>query len=296
MAYRKLNPYLAALTAILLWSTMGSAFSLTLRHISPTMLVLLSSLSSLLVLSVASVVGNKKLLNLPSNAREWRCSALSGLFNPFLYYLILFKAYSLAPAQEALALNYTWPLTLSIFSMLFLGQSYSWKQWLCLLISFVGTLVIITHGKLGNWHFEQPAGDGLALLSSVVWAGYWILNLRNPRDRIAKLQMGFLTGSVYIILYVWLSGQFEIPDTKALFGGMYIGIFEMGLTFLLWLYALQNSRHTSRIANLVYLSPFLSLFWISLILGEKIVPTTLIGLALIVIGILLQHHFSKVKP
>ena len=34
----------------------------------------------------------------------------SGFLNPFLYYIILFKAYSLLPAQEALSLNYTWPL------------------------------------------------------------------------------------------------------------------------------------------------------------------------------------------
>ena len=42
-----------------------------------------------------------------------------GLVNPFLYYLVLFKAYDLLPAQEAQAINYTWALMLAFLSVIF---------------------------------------------------------------------------------------------------------------------------------------------------------------------------------
>jgi drug/metabolite transporter (DMT)-like permease len=61
----------------------------------------------------------------------------------------------------------------------------------------------------------------------------------------------------------------------------------MGLTFLFWLKAMQYSRESTSIANLIYLSPFLSLVFIHFILGEEILWSSAFGLALIVAGILL---------
>ncbi|NJK98814.1 MAG: EamA family transporter, partial [Bacteroidales bacterium] len=46
-----------------------------------------------------------------------------GFLNPLLYYLVLFKAYSLLPAQIAQPLNYTWPLILVILSIIFLSKN-----------------------------------------------------------------------------------------------------------------------------------------------------------------------------
>jgi drug/metabolite transporter (DMT)-like permease len=63
----------------------------------------------------------------------------------------------------------------------------------------------------------------------------------------------------------------------------------MGLTFVLWLSALRLSASTARIANLIFLSPFLSLLFIHLFVGEQIVPSTLVGLALIMGGLLVQR-------
>ena len=44
--------------------------------------------------------------------------------------------------------------------------------------------------------------------------------------------------------------------------------------------------------NLIYLVPFLSLLVITLVLGEKILPSTVVGLLFIVAGILLQKAWG----
>jgi drug/metabolite transporter (DMT)-like permease len=88
-------------------------------------------------------------------------------------------------------------------------------------------------------------------------------------------------------------GRLHIPDYRGLLGSAYVGFFEMGITFALWLRALKLSRTTAQVSNLVYAAPFLSLGVISLVVGEKILASTLIGLVFIVTGILLQRYFSK---
>jgi drug/metabolite transporter (DMT)-like permease len=95
------SAYAYGLATVLLWSTVASAFKLTLRHADPVQLLCISTLvSTLTLLAVLTLQG--KLSHLRRiNAQDLRRSALLGLLNPFLYYLILFMAYDLLPAQEA---------------------------------------------------------------------------------------------------------------------------------------------------------------------------------------------------
>ncbi len=95
-------------------------------------------------------------------------------------------------------------------------------------------------------------------------------------------------GSVFIFLSILLFAKIEIPDLKGILGAVYIGLFEMGITFLLWLKALKLSRTTAHVANVAYLAPFFSLVVISFVVNEKIFPSTIIGLIFIVGGIILQ--------
>jgi drug/metabolite transporter (DMT)-like permease len=66
----------------------------------------------------------------------------------------------------------------------------------------------------------------------------------------------------------------------------------MGLSFLLWSTATKLTLSTSRIANMIFLSPLLSLVLINTFLGEKILVSTLAGLGMIMCGLVLQRVFS----
>jgi drug/metabolite transporter (DMT)-like permease len=70
----------------------------------------------------------------------------------------------------------------------------------------------------------------------------------------------------------------------------------MGLTFALWSTALRLSSGVSRIGNLIFLSPLVSLVFIATILGEPIHPATLVGLALIIPAVLLQQRGNPTPP
>jgi drug/metabolite transporter (DMT)-like permease len=76
-------------------------------------------------------------------------------------------------------------------------------------------------------------------------------------------------------------------------GSVYLGIFEMGITFILWLMALKLSSTTAKVSNLIYLSPFISLILIHFFVGEVILLSTIIGLLFIVGGIIIQQYLKS---
>ena len=177
--------YAYALTTVLLWSTVASAFKLSLRHVDHFQLLLVACAVSILVLSVILVVQGRWRLVLSYSGRQYAQSLALGLLNPFLYYLILFKAYDLLPAQEAQPLNYTWALTLAFLSVPLLGQRLSVRDLLAGLVSYSGVVVIATRGDVSGLHFSDPLGVVLALGSTVIWALYWIYNTKDERDPVA---------------------------------------------------------------------------------------------------------------
>lgn len=287
--------YLFALAAVLFWSTIASAFKITLQYLDYVQILLYSSFVSTSVLWILIVNQNKTVLLYRIQWKDAGKAALRGFLNPFLYYLVLLKAYSILKAQEAGTLNYIWPITLVLLSIPLLKQKISWFSLLAILISFSGILVISTEGNILSFSFREPYGVFLALISSFFWALYWILNVRDKKDELLKLFLNFGFGTLFILAYLLIFHRFTLPNSFGLMGAAYIGLFEMSLTYFLWLIGLKYSENTAKVSNLVYLSPFLSLIFIQIILGENILLSTLVGLALIVSGIILQYFLKGKK-
>jgi len=280
---------LFAISAVLLWSTVATAFKLALRYLSPIELLLFSgSFSTVLLGVILAFQGNFREV-FRCTRQEYVLSILLGLLSPFLYYLVLFKAYDLLPAQQAQPINYTWAITLSLLAVPLLKQRIGWQQWLALVISYCGVVVISTEGKPFSLHFTDPLGVALALFSTVIWALYWIFNTRDRRDPVVGLFVNFLCSFPFVLGYYLLTTEVRMPHYYGLLGAAYIGTFEMGACFVLWLMAMKLTDNTARISNLIFLSPFLSLFFIYFLVGEKILPATFIGLILIVVGLFCQR-------
>ena len=287
--------YIFALATILFWSTMSSAFKLTLQHIDFKLMLLLAVLCSVILLfSILLIQGKLKSLSQLS-IKQIGNSAIMGLLNPFAYYLILFKAYDLLPAQIAGTLNYFWPVVLVLLSIPILKQKINYKSIVALFISFFGIVIISTQGHIFKMEFSSPQGVFLALISAVFWALYWIMNMKDERDEVSKLFLNFCFGLVYVFLVVIIWEKIKFPSIEGIAGSIYIGLFEMGITYILWLKALSLSENTAKVSNLVYLSPFIALLIIRLTVKENILLPTFIGLIFIIGGIILQKYIDPVK-
>jgi len=285
--------YLFALTAVFLWSTVATAFKIALSIINYSSLLFYSTGISIIILFIISLsTGNIKQIRNWS-AKDHIRSIWMGFLNPFLYYLVLFKAYSLLPAQEALTLNYSWAIVIVLLSIIILKQKIGFRSISAIFISFVGVILIATHGDPFDLNFTNEFGVVLAVGSSFIWSLFWIFNIKDKREEVTKLLFNFIFGFIFIFIYCLITNNITIPSFNGFLAVSYIGLFEMGITFVLWLMALKLSETTAQVSNLIYLSPFLSLLFIGLILGEKILSSTFIGLTLIVAGIILQQNKRK---
>ena len=164
--------YVFALLAVVCWSTIGSAFKISLRYIHFAELLLIASITATLVLLLTLLVQGKDHRYWPVTGRkDLARSALMGFLNPFLYYVVLLQAYDLLPAQEAGTLNYIWPLVLVLLSIPLLGQKIKPLSILAILVSFFGIILISTHGNLLDLKFSRSCMES-ALPSGAHFSGH----------------------------------------------------------------------------------------------------------------------------
>jgi len=280
---------LFGLMTVLLWSTVASAFKITLSHFEPIQMVLIASLTSIVLLTGIALRQKKLHLLRQYFVKQPLFYLTLGVINPFLYYLVLFKAYDLLPASQAQALNYTWAITLTLLSVPFLGHQIRKKDWVAILFSYTGALIIATKGDVLGLNFESPLGVAFALLSTLIWASYWIINAKNNNDPIVSLLLGFLLSLPFTLIATALLADFDFNSVEGILGAIYIGLFEMGISFVLWLMAIKLATNTAQVSNLIFISPFISLFLLSVIVGEDIHPSTFIGLVTIIAGLVIQQ-------
>lgn len=277
--------YLFAIMAIMLWSTAAVAFKIALRYMDFIHLLFFSSLSSLVFFLILLAKKKELILLTQYSKKQYLHSLFLGFLNPFAYYMVLLKAYSILPAQLAQPLNYTWPIMLVLLSGPLLGQKLNYRSFIAIFISFFGVYIISARNHFFSLNISQPFGIFLATGSSVIWALFWIYNVKDKRPELHKLSLNFIFSIFFISIALFFFSSFQLPETKGLLAAIYVGLFEMGLTYVLWLKALQLTDRSDRISNLVFISPFFALLWIHLILGEQILDTSIIGLIFIISGI-----------
>lgn len=286
--------YLLAILAVLFWATVATAFKIALKDLDFIQFLFIATLTASFVLFVILVVQKKINRLFKITTKDLFVTLLLSVLNPTAYYLVLFKAYSLLPAQMAQSLNYTWPIILVILSTIFLKQKLKIKTIISFIISFLGVLVISFKGKFFVQDDVSLFGVGLAVGSSLIWASYWIFNTKSKLDNIVKLFYNFLFGTIIITLLMFIFSEIPLnASLESLWAAIYSGVFEMGLTFVVWNLALKLTSQTSKISNLIFMSPFLSLIFISVILHERILISTILGLIIIITGIVIDKIRKK---
>ncbi|MEK9589020.1 MAG: DMT family transporter, partial [Gammaproteobacteria bacterium] len=268
-----------------------------LEFSSPMQLIALAATVSWIFFAARLVyLGRLSQLKHISSATMTRCLAL-GFLNPALFYWVLFTAYNLLPAQDAMAINYTWGLTLPFIAACFSRSLPSVVEVSLALLSYVGILIIVTDGNLAGFEFENITGVMLAIGSTVLWGLSWVINTRTvERDQVDPELALLINFSMAVpVLWIILSATGRLPHLNGgtILGGIYVGLFEMGVAFVLWMKAMQLADTPIRVSSLIFLAPPLSLVFIATVLGEPVATSTLTGLAFILAGLAGQQAVSS---
>ena len=144
--------------------------------------------------------------------------AFLGLLNPCLYYIILFKGYDVLPAQEAMVINFSWPIMIVILSIPILKQKIDIKSFLSIIVCYVGVVVIASKGDVFSMQFENSVGVVYILITTVIWSLFWLFNTKNSNDSVVSLFLIFLFSLPYILMIFYWSDSFVIPSLNGEFG------------------------------------------------------------------------------
>jgi len=279
-----------ACCTVLCWSTVATAFKIGLRGISPMLFVCYVIFFSLLFFILYLSFTQKWKLFKTATKKELYVAAISGLLNPFAYYAVLFAAYHKLPAQVAQSLNYVWPIVLVVASAFLQKRKIPRNIYVGLFTGFAGVVFIASKGNFFSFSFDL-LGVGCALFSSIIWVTYWLISKASKLNPVIFLFTNQLIGFIVTVLFLYtFNYKFIIPDSTTMLAAMYSGWFEMGFTFVLWITALRLASSPEKISHYIFLSPFISLFFIRFLLDEQIFFSTFIGLFLIVTGIILSER------
>lgn len=281
-----------ASVAVLSWSTVATAFKVALSYLSVFETLFIACATALVIFTVLMTVEKSWGIIRKLPPSTWCLTAVMGLLNPVTYYLVLFESYDHLPAQVAQPINYFWPIALLILLAIFNRQPIPKKKYIGMVVSLVGLTAISLGGK-SITGVISPYGLALAFGSAILWAVYWMLNdhIKNHLPESVSLFLGFLFGMIYMCIGACFM-PVSIPSAPALMAGMYVGAFEIGIPFICFGMAIRTTDNPALINQMCYLAPFLSLFFISIVLHEPIMPTTFVGLVLIIAGIVYNQYFA----
>ncbi len=282
--------YALGLLTVLLWSTSATAFKITLQYLDVLQLLLYSIVTAVVVLGGYLIITKKFQTVLKLKAKEYVFYLVLGFLNPFVYYWMAIKAYDLLPAQIVQPINYTWVITLSLLSIPLLKQSFSKMQTLATLVCYSGVVVLSYRDSSAFGSEISYFGVFLAISCTIIWALYWIYNVRSKQDPIVAIFLNFLFSIPFIAIACAMFSSFEAIPMKGVYGALWIGCFEFGFAFITWISALKLAKNTNHVTNLIFLTPFISLIFIHAILGEQIHAQTYAGLVLIIAGIIIQKY------
>lgn len=282
--------YLYAASAILIWSTMAAVVKRLLTGLPSLEALAVSSFFAFLLLLAINLRGRAQAMR-RWPLRDYMTVAVLGFVGLFLYSALYYYGLSQLSSQEACILNYLWPIMLVIFSSVILKERMTPIKAAAMLCSFAGIVVLSIGGGAGSGN--RTSGMLSCVAAAACYGLFSVLNKKAGKDQTVTMMTVWLTTGV-CALAVGLITETWTPIT----GMQWLGLLWLGSAcnaagYLLWALALNGAENTAAIANLAYLTPFLSLAVSAVLLKEKLRAHMIVALVLIVGGILLQQIWDQ---
>lgn len=210
----------------------------------------------------------------------------------FFYNLALYRL----PAMEASIINYCFPVLILVFDAWLKRTGLRGRVLLSSLTALAGVIVLLTGGSPGSVRLSDMTGDALAFAAACCWALFSVLSAR-IRLPIAESNLCYMAiGTLLSALAVLRFSSFGFVTACLTDGAMayavalavWLGGVSFALSNYLWLYMLGHcSLETA--AAVSFLTPFVTVVMIAVLLGERIRTGQFAGLLLIMLGIWIQQ-------
>lgn len=277
----KTKSLIFVLTCVLLWAFIPVVSRFGQSKLDNYQFLFWSSILSLVVLFISSVFAGKYKHFVEYKAVDVAKALGLGFMGSFLYYLLLYFAYAHAKGLEVLTLQYTWPIFIVIFSIIFLKEKLTTKSVVASALGFAGVLVVLTKGNFLDIYLGNMTTNMIVLLAAAVFGLFSVLSKKTNYEPFTATTLFFLSASICSFISMFYFSTFVFPPVSALVPILINGVLINGLSYIFWLKALSHAK-ASFVAPFVFLTPVLAAVLVILFFHEIFLPVYFVGMGLVV--------------
>lgn len=271
--------YILALIVAILWGSSAAISKLVIANLS-FWNIQLYTLGFTSVFLFILILIQKKLYLLRFSFSDLFWMFLIGLLGKYLYGNLFYIAVDRLPAQEAFIINYLWPMMVVISAVFILKEKLTVAKALSLFFSLLAVIIVATRGDLVSLKFGDSLGVICAMLGALAYGTYSSLSKKRDYDPLIGNFMFTFWGFMLTLVTLPFFDSIVLPNSSQFWGIIWLGpILSLGA--VLWLKALSIGE-TSKVSNIIYFTPFFSLIYISILLGERITLPSIVGLVILV--------------
>lgn len=193
-----------------------------------------------------------------------------------------------AASNVSILISSTPMLTALLVGTFYRKERLSRRQIFGSLLAFGGMALVVLNGQLVLR--LNPLGDALAFLSALTWALYslfiTVVKNRYSPDFITRKVFfyGLLTILPYFHFVHPLSLDLQLLSRPVVWGNLlFLGLLASTGAYLVWNWALARLG-TVRATNYIYAQPLVTMLFAVAVLGERITPMALVGMAVLILG------------
>lgn len=278
----------AAILAAVLSSLFGGMAAAVTRHavgvVDPVILAIFRFGGGFLVLLPIALAAR---VRWPRGA-DWLAVAALGA----IFYGVFFVVYAEAlvyttAARGSLAVS-TLPMLTMVIAAVLGREQLTLRKTVGVLIAMGGVALALGAG-LADAPRDAWRGDATMMAGMLAMALYNILSrpIMARSSALGYAAAGMACGALLNIAFAAATGGLEVVQdfrVQQWVAAAYLGIFAGGLGFYLWVYALQGTTPT-RVANTITVSPIAAAALATVLVGEPIGFSLILGIAAVAIGI-----------
>lgn len=217
---------------------------------------------------------------------QWGGVVVFGICQNALYLGLNFEAMQTVEASVAVVIASLLPLIVAALGRIFLGDRLPLLGVVGLVVGFLGVLVMMSARITGG---GDPFGMLLCLLGVVALSVATLLvrNLSGGGNLWIIVGMQMLVGAVALFPVSLAFETWTVNWTLSLAGGFLYVLFVSGIAATMVWFVLVARVGATRAASFHFLNPFFGVAAAALVLGERVQPRDIAGVAIVSIGILL---------
>ena len=287
MNSQKKKSLLFGLLCVICWAFIPVVSKLGQFNLDNYQFLFWSNLFSCFVLFIYTIASGKLKNFLSYTKSQIFISFFLGLLGTCVYYLLLYYAYAHAKGLEVLVIQYTWPIFVTIFSVLILKEHVTPRTYAATLIGFLGIVIAVSKGNIAQINLSNLYLDLLVIIAACTFGLFSVLSKKYNYEPITLTTYFYISGTLFSFIAMCIFSKVILPQLNSLHLIILNGALINGLSYVFWILALKYGN-ASFVAPFVFLAPVIAAFLIIIFFNEPVLPAYFISLFMVVIAGLLS--------